>query len=156
VHRNIFEYVLAQAISRPSGALSGKGQVAKVEATDVVVWNEDVDKTIDIDFPPIISDDTAQKVAAIVDAATLKGQQRAATFTDKTLAKMLLNALGEHEIDEEITKLFGDGEDLLKPPPARGPALPQQAPTVPTAESMVIEAVCELREAIAQAMKETV
>jgi hypothetical protein len=121
----------------------------------VIVWSADVDKTIDIDFPPIISDDTVAKVGAIVDAATLKGQQRAATFTDKTLAKMLLNALGKHEIDEEITKLFGDGEDLLKPPPARGPALPQPTP-VPAAEAMVIEAVRELREAIAQAMKEAV
>jgi len=155
VHRNVFEYVLAQAIARPSGALSGKGKVVNVDDTDVIVWNADVDKTIDIDFPPIISEDTAGKVNAIVDAATLKGQQRAATFTDKTLAKMLLNALGEHEIDEELDKLFGDGEDLLKPPPARGPALPQQG-AGPAAESMVIEAVRELREAIAQAMKEAV
>jgi len=155
VHRNIFEYVLAQAISRPSGALRGKGQVVNVDDADVIVWGADIDKTIDIDFPPIISDDTVAKVGAIVDAATLKGQQRAATFTDKTLAKMLLNALGEHEIDEELTKLFGDGEDLLNPPPARGPALPQPTP-VPAAESMVIEAVRELREAIAQAMEAAV
>jgi len=156
VHRNIFEYVLAQAVNRPSGALRGKGQVVKVDDADAIVWNADIDKTIDIDFPPIISEDMAGRVGAIVDAATLKGQQRAATITDKALSKMLLNALGEHEIDEEIMKLFGDGEDLLKPPPARGPALPQQAPPVPTAEAMVIEAVRELREAIAQAMKEAV
>lgn len=153
IHRNIFDYVLIQAVKTANGPLAGKGQVKTIgdssDGTEVIVWNADVDKTIDIDFPPIVSDDTGAKVQAIIDAATLKGQQRAGTITDKALSKMLLNALGEHEIDEEIDKLFGDGEDLLKPPPARGPALPQ--PTTPAVESIVIEAMRDFREAIAQA-----
>lgn len=161
IHRNIFDYVLIQAIKSPSGPLTGLGRVVNVgddsDGTEAILWNADIDKTIDIDFPPIIADDTGAKVNSIVDAATLKGQPRAATFTDKTLAKMLLNALGEHEIDEEITKLFGDSDTLLNPPAPRvqTPNGAQPAPAT-AAESMMLEAVRELREAIAQAMREAV
>lgn len=152
IHRNIFEYVLIQAIKMPSGPLSGMAKIAIVgddsDGTETIVWNEGVDRTIDIDFPPIITSDTKEKIEAIVAAATLGGQQRAGTMTDKELTKMLLVTLGEDEIDEQIAKLFGDGETLLNPPPARAPVVPGQAIT-PAAESMTIEAVRELREAIA-------
>ncbi len=91
---------------------------------------EDVDRHIDITFPSILEHSITESVQAIVSAATLDGKAPAGTIPDtKMLARMLLTALGEQDVDETLEALF----------PPEG--------AVPPTEAMV-EAVRELRAAL--------
>ena len=90
------------AVTRVSGPLRGLGNVAN-DAEDnsrLVVWGKDVNSHLDVDWPEILERDTAAMVEAIVKAATLDGKPLAELFDNPTVARMLLRALGEDDIDE--------------------------------------------------------
>lgn len=92
---------------------------------------EDIDRHIDISFPPILEHSITESVQAIVSAATLDGKAAAGTIPDtKILSRMLLTALGQEDVDEVLAGLFPEGE-------------------TPPTEAMT-EAVRELRAALAK------
>jgi len=116
IHMNIFDYVLRQAVKAASGPLRGKARLVEEPQDGNMIqrleWNEDVDSHIDIDFPPLIEADVDKAVAAIVDAATLRGAPQAGTITPKDLTRMLLSALGEPDLDEILELMYPeDGEE---------------------------------------------
>ncbi len=99
---NLSTYVLLQAVLTASGPLRSQGRVVN-DAEDnsrMVEWKADVNSHLDIDWPDILERDTAALVGAIVKAATLDGKAPAGLFDSKTVARMLLRALGEDDIDE--------------------------------------------------------
>lgn len=76
---------------------------------------EDIDRHIDISFPPILEHSITESVGAIVSAATLDGKAPAGTIPDtKMLSRMLLTALGAQDVDELLEQLFP--EDQQTPP----------------------------------------
>lgn len=142
IYWQIIDFVLRWAIKAPRGPLRSFGVVTSVieagQIQEKLIWNEGVDDHIDLDWPPIRQSDVTGAVGAIVDAATLKGGTLAGTLDLPTVARMLLVALGEDDIDEIIERLFPDGE------------VPEDDGLAerPQAESLMIEAVRELREAL--------
>lgn len=65
------------------------------------------DATVEITFPNVVEHDPEVRIKAIVDAATLGAPQGgpAGTMTDRTIARMLNQAVGVDNIDEELDKL---------------------------------------------------
>lgn len=143
VHYDLLGYVIEQSVRAPGGTL--KGQIIDDDdGTPVVVLEPDPqtgqprDASLTVTFPPILEHDVAQTVAAIVDAATLKGQPSAGTMAPETLSRLLLTALGVEDVDAELEAMMLDDEWDEKP-----------EESTPTAEAaQFLEAARELREAV--------
>lgn len=114
---------------------------------------EPFSRHVDVSFPDLLEHDKVANVGAIVDAATLKGSQSAQLMPARTLAEMLLQALGADDIDEILEGLYDEDGNLLNPPappvdpnadPSADPNDPDAAKPV-NAEGRIVEAVRELR-----------
>lgn len=123
VHAAIYEYVLRQSIKAPSGILDGKhGKVEQridgKQITEMIVWNDNINATIDIDFPPIIQQEIDKVVNALVQAAELieqaPGEMEALTW----LVRKVLVTFGEDDVDELMDELFPEDEPLGDTEPA--------------------------------------
>lgn len=139
---DIYRYVLLWAVKAPSGALRGLARIERTVEEGVieerVIWNEDVDAAISVTFPPLVESDVSERVAAIVNAATLgQAGTLAGTIDLPTLARMLLQALGVEDVDEIVERLFPDGEVAKEPSAERSQA-----------DAQMVEALRELREAL--------
>ena len=82
-----------------------------------IVWGAgedgaEINGQVDVDFPPLVEENVKSRIDAIVAAATLGSQgMPAGTIETKDLARMLLNALGEDDVDEMVNRMFPeDGE----------------------------------------------
>jgi hypothetical protein len=122
----ILDYVVLQAVKAPSGPLAA---LATVETDDEdgserVVWGLDdgakvkdgedqptIDGSVSVVFPDILEHDVVARVAAIVDAATLRGFAPAGTIDPETLAELLLQALGVEDSAKALAVLFPDDEE---------------------------------------------
>lgn len=116
VFADICNYVLLQAVKAPSGGLAGVGAYVKVADTDnqwmeSVAWAEGVDGTVKVTFPPIVEEDAAGRVAAIVDAVTLKGSSPAGAVPVETAVRELLRVLGVADVDEVMTLWQAEQEE---------------------------------------------
>jgi hypothetical protein len=163
VFKEVLGFVVRQAVK--AGRLAGTVRLEDgqwiVQLADDLETGEPLDDTIDIDFPPILEHDTAGRIDAIVSAATLDGKTPAGTIDPKSLARMLLTALGEDDVDAMLALLFpeeGSGSfDSAgstnsvdgAPGSAQDAASETEQDGAPTAAGMMVEAVRELREAVA-------
>ena len=142
-YQAIYEFVLHWAVKAPQGALRALGRVNVVrdgdELCERLVWNDGIDGHVEIDFPPILVGDTLKNVQAIVEGVTLGGRQSAGVVDAPTLAKMILVALGQDDVDEILGRLYPDG--VAEP----GMVVDGQRPQ---SEAMMVEAVRELRSAL--------
>ena len=111
-----------------------------------VIWNADIDPAVMVTFPPLVVDDVKGRVDALVSAATLDGKALAGTMDLPTLARMLLVALGEKDVDDVVERLFPDGEV------ADPPTLPERT----AAEAAMVEALRELRDVLERKSGEAV
>jgi hypothetical protein len=104
---NIADYVLMQAVGTPSGALQGQGTVVpdSLDNSRMVVWRGELNDHLDVDWPPVLERDTGALVSAIVEAFTLDGKAPADLIEREALARMLLSALGEDNIDEMLQQI---------------------------------------------------
>lgn len=142
VFKSIFGYVVESAVR--AGKIRGeivdeedespRIEFAQVEDRDTGEM-VDRDPTINVTFPPILEHDVQANVAAIVQAATLGGAgMLAGTIDAKTVSRLILQALGVEDVDAVM--------DVIYPPEGeQGTAAESQ---------MMVEAVRELREAVAQ------
>lgn len=103
-------YVLLQAVLTASGPLRTAGKVVNdvEDNSRAVVWANDVNAHLDVDWPEILERDTGAMVSAIVKAATLDGKPLAELFDMPTVARMLLRVLGEDNIDEILAQQEGN------------------------------------------------
>lgn len=136
VFQAILQFVVVQAVRY--GDLPGR-IVEEDDGTPTVVLGIDPETgeqrstAIDIQWPPILEHDVESRVKSIVSAATLGGAPPAGTIPDsKYLARLLLTALGEQDVDALIARMFPDE--------------PTSEPS--EAEAMMTEAVRELRDAL--------
>jgi len=157
VLKGIIGFVIVWAVRAPSGPLHALGSVVEEDDGTPLVTLRDpetgqaLDLTVDVDYPPILEHDVQARVGAIVDAATLQGHPPAGTMDDRTLARLLLTALGEDDVDDLLDRLYPDEgrgqpvpllrQDRLAKPGESG--IGEQG-----AEATFTEAVRELREAV--------
>ncbi|KAA3644548.1 MAG: hypothetical protein DWQ07_14105 [Chloroflexi bacterium] len=118
VHRNIIDYVLLWAAKAPLGALRSVASV-KLEKTqgmivEMLAFNEGVSEVVSIDFPSLLDRDVEKAMNAIVTGATLNGQQKAGTLSDQDLARMIMIALGEEDVEEKLAEMFPEGADDIE------------------------------------------
>lgn len=157
---NILTFVQLWAVKAPQGVLRGIGRIVdEVEDgqhNETVEWGDAVDGAVAVEFPPLLQHDIPQMVAATVQAATLGAAGTLAGTVDlPTLSRMLLTLLGVPDADEIVERLFPDGEV----PEEDEPDLPEledeesELPQRPQAESLMIQAVQELRHAIRESSR---
>lgn len=118
-------FVVTWAVRAPAGALRGKGTVVRdpMTGTETVVWGKDVDATLDVDFPPLVDLAVKERVDAIMAAAPKLPKAR-------LISSLLLNALGQDDIDSTLDDMFNkDGTPKEQPPVAAVATLqqPQEA-----------------------------
>lgn len=148
VFGNMFAYVLRWAVKAPSGPLRAFGRVeSNVEdgqTDERLVWNDDFDGDVSIEFPPLLQHDVPAMVDATIKAATLGlAGTPAGTIDLPTLSRLLLTTLGVSDADAIVERLFPDGET----PEDAEQAAPDDRPQ---AEAMMVQAVRELRAALMQ------
>lgn len=147
IFTEILSYVIERSVRAPQGALQG---TARVDDDTVIITlapdpatGEPLDASIDVDFPPILEHDPDARINSIVTAATLAGRPLAGTLDMRTVARLLLTALGEDDVDALLTDLFPEPETAAIGPEG------VEAET-PTSETLMVEAVRQLREAVTQ------
>jgi len=80
------------------------------DRTKTIDYSDDIDPSINIEWPPINPEDMQAKITSIIDTITLRGQLPAIPQLLPELMRVLLNALGITEIDEIMTDVFPNGE----------------------------------------------
>ncbi|CAM3777826.1 hypothetical protein [Alkalicoccus chagannorensis] len=100
----------------------------------------DFEESIDVSFPSLLDHDTSEMIGAIVRAVTLEGQQ-ATTMPMRYATKLLLQELGEENIDEKLDEWFPEGNEM----PSTGTDAGMNADN---ADGLVDEALKEWREAV--------
>lgn len=115
---DILNYVIDCACRAPNGKLSTVSRPERDDYLEIDRWvildpeadDGTADRAIRVTFPSILHHDTLQLVQAIVEAATLGGKPTAGLVDDRTVARMLLDALGEENTDEILDIVFKDEE----------------------------------------------
>jgi hypothetical protein len=113
--------------------------------------------SINISMPQILEHDVSTQVAAIVAGATLGGNPSADTIDRETLSRMILNALGEQNVDDVIEKLVAVWEEGDAAAAARTDAMntavagigKKQQPAVQESVRRLAEAIENMRSKIA-------
>jgi hypothetical protein len=140
--RNIFNFVMLQAMKATESTIKDLGKVVKTEDNGMVEekieWKNPLTAMLDIDFPPILEKDIQAAVQAIVTALTLNGQQLT-LLDEQTATRLILKAIAEDDTDEIMAELFPEGESSVD----RGAS---GEPT--TSEAIVRAAAKKLIEAI--------
>lgn len=150
VFLNILLYVVFWAVKAPNGALRGLASVTDEieddQHNEQLDWGDDTDATISVEFPPLLQHDIPQMVAATVQAATLGMAGTLAGTIDKiTLSRQLLMLLGVSNVDEILAEMYPDGE--VPEPPT------EEVPERPQAEALMVKAVAELRDSLADLLE---
>jgi hypothetical protein len=113
--KDILDYVIDCAALAPNGPLRGKIAVdstgpLRILGTQETITQDVIDRHIDVSFPPVLQESVQERIGAIVSAATLDGKALAGTIPDvQHLSRMMLQALGEGDIDDLLQKFFPDG-----------------------------------------------
>lgn len=132
VHLNVLGFVLKWAVRAPQGALRAYGRVLAEKDGDQwlerLVWNRDVDATIDMIFPPVVERDLAEYVGAAVQAAGLPAPADGERSWLRTFVRLLLTAFEVEAVDELVEQMFDEDEA-----PAMNAAGEEQEDTAETA-----------------------
>ena len=120
---DVINYALDACGIATKGPLKGKRVVDDYSGDSIVqiidrTTGQPLDRRVDIAFPPILQHDAKDTVTAIASAATLNGYAKAGLIDDKTLARLLLVALGVDNVDEVLQQTHPDEPN----PPQQEPA----------------------------------
>lgn len=129
VLQTILTYVVEQSVRAPRGPL--KGTVSRDPRTGVetITLAGETSSTVEVVFPDLNELDPVQLVAAIVDANST------GKLPDRTIAKLLLEALKVDNVDEILAELEDEaaGGPGDYPPAEPAPAVPAVPAAVPEA-----------------------
>jgi hypothetical protein len=146
---DVCEFVVDWAARAPNGPLRHLFASEDPETGCVVLKDADaegkaVDRALDVDWPPIVHDDVKDMVTAIVLAV------KTGAIDDAPLvARMLLTALGEEDIDAALQRLYPPEDEEPEAIPIKRPAAP---PTPPSAGEPPSDAPAT--ERLAQALEQ--
>lgn len=109
VLRRLTSYVVDQAVKAPAGPL--RGVVARDEYDrEVITLAGDVERTVDVDWPPLDDLDPKSLVEAIERADSVGG-----TAIKPTLLRLLLQALRVKDVDEILAPFLDDEGRWIDP-----------------------------------------
>jgi len=112
IYKELIEFVEYQAVVAPNGPLRSIATVnINQYGESVIEFDDNVSDHVDIDFPPILERNTLQYIQAIVQAATLNGQQPTLLHDLRWLASTMLTALGFDDTDELVDQLYPQNAD---------------------------------------------
>jgi len=153
VIHSIIDFVVYCSAKAPNGIIA-TARIASIVQNEygeaILEWQDDVNPHVDVDFPPVVEHDLQAYVTAVKTAATLDGTAPSILNDNRLLARMMLTALGENDIDEILDKLYPLDKD-------GNPIEPEPQPTVDVdpvvdelmqAATAVREAITEFRESI--------
>lgn len=150
-HQDILQYVIDQSALAPKGKLQGTlilpepGDDAEPYVELVTVTGEidkrtgkqqddaPMDRTINVDFPPILTHSIAESITAIVTAATMNGHS-AIAFDQKTTTRLMLQTFGIEDIDEAIEAMFPETPEGELDPFSQVQAPAPKTPTLPSGQ----------------------
>lgn len=144
VYRDILTFVVRKARRSVDGPISSLPQVVEAAVreaqtivlgeaaivnlgagTDANVDLEEEDVQINVDFPAILEHDILPRVQAVVQAATLNGQQTAGTMSDRTLIGLLFKALNVDNADALLDELLPEGAEYFDTEEEESPGVDQ-------------------------------
>ena len=138
IFNDILQYAIDQAARSVNGRLASGDQVSL--GTDGN--GEEIDRTLDIEFPPLLEHDPVSAMAAVVSAVTLDGKAPAKIFDLRTIIRWIARAIGEDDVDALLDALAPlEGEPTDEP----------FGGVEPSPDAAFVEAVSELREAVRKA-----
>ena len=155
-YTELCDYVVDCAARAPSGALHALFVAEDPEHATVTLadkdpeTDDDLTRAIDIDWPPILESDPLNTVQAIALAVKTNAIDDA-----PLIARMLLTALGEEDIDDALRRLYPQDDTepeavpLAKPPAP--PATPQTDADDAATDASLAEALEALRPLLAKA-----
>lgn len=158
IHHVIIDFVIYCSAKAPKGivATAKIATIGKNEyGEDVIEWQDDVNAHVDIDFPSVVEHDLQAYIGAVKSAATLDGQTPSLLNDNRMLARMMLTALGENDIDELLDKLYpldSDGNPIETEPQTQ---IDDVADELLQAATAVQEAVSTLRESLSELFSHT-
>lgn len=136
VYKAILSYVLLWAVKAPAGPLRAYGRVERVrdgdELTERVVWNEGIDPTVAVTFPPVVAADRGADVSAVVTLATAGGKALE-TLDLKTYLQLSLTAIGAENVEALVDQIM----TALEEEQAQAAAQQQAAPAQPQDQNPV-------------------
>jgi hypothetical protein len=152
VIHSIIDFVIYCSAKAANGII-GKEKIANIiqneYGEDVLEWQDEINSHVDVDFPSVVEHDLVTYVAAVKTAATLDGVAPSILNDNRLLARMMLTALGENDIDEILDKLYPLDEDGNPIEPT-----PQVTDVDPVVDELMLaatavkEAITEFRESI--------
>ena len=101
---DISGYVILQAVKAVNGLLRDLGSIIVDDALESVQWNEGINASVQVSYPPIIEIDPVADVQAVMNAAPFLPDER-------LIAGKLLSILGFNNSDEILDRMF-DGDNL--------------------------------------------
>lgn len=123
VFGEIMNFVIDQAATAPNGLLSGIAKVTEDEYGDEVIIlkgeEDDISRSVDITFPPVLDSDPASDIASLVSGATLNGQPLAGTIDLKTVAAQIFRILNIDNAESILAQLFPDGQEPIFQTPSQ-------------------------------------
>ena len=148
IFQEILNFVIKQSVKAPQGQLSGEVYRDDQGYEFIQLGNdeegEERSKMINISFPELLEKDTHARVEAILNAFTHQGMDIKPQYDIKYVTRLLLQALGEDNIDEKLEEMFPEGEQQ--------PALPapggEGAESRRTPNQLFIEAMQELKDQV--------
>lgn len=133
IYNDILQFVLYYAVSAIDGPLRAFGDVIENEYGETTVeFDDTIDTHIDIDFPSVVERDMTQTVAAIVQGATFDGKTPTIIPNMRVLARLVLTALGENDIDQLLDEMYNeDGTPKIVNTPSTPAVQPGGQPGAP-------------------------
>lgn len=105
----IIWFVIKHAVAAPRGALRGAMKIITNDyGEDELEIPDDVEKEITANFPEILGISIKDHVAAIISGVTLDGKSRV-LLDQRMVTKMILEALGDDDVDAKLEALDADG-----------------------------------------------
>ncbi len=117
IYDTLLEFVVYHSVAAPMGLLRGLADVSTNNYNEpVVVFPDEINTTISIDFPNILQQDILTVIQALVSGATLDGKTPTVIPDMKFLAKTVLNQFGLNDVDELVEQWY-PGENGGMPQP---------------------------------------
>lgn len=106
--RELYDYVIDQAVKAPKGPLKGKVSIDEY-GREVITLAGDVDRTVDFSWPSLkkITLETLMKAIETADGTDL--------IPDLIIVRWILEAMGEDDIDETLAKLTDEQGNFIDP-----------------------------------------
>lgn len=134
--RDILGYVVDQSVLASKGKLTGT--VGKDDEGDRIITlandpatGEPMDRSITVEFPPILEHSVLEQAQAIVTAMTLDGKKPVLDTPEmmELTLKLMFQALGVQDADEVLDRLLPkDAQGKLLPLPKPEPPVPTMPP----------------------------